>query len=208
MKTKLPLFVSLMLLLNFSYLHSQTVYTFDQVVKSTFSTRSMPNQKQTHFFNSKDQSFFMRVFKKGDSLIAKLCDVDQKKAHFFYALDHDQQKFQFLETKSYEIDPMNKVFEFSELGTKTPAEELFVTVRDPEKTEKAYYNLKVREVNNDLFHVFKFSVLDDLGISPLWSGQNFLVVEAIGENSNGICQQYKLDSIQNVQLALNIPVGK
>ncbi|MGC6285764.1 MAG: hypothetical protein ACON4X_08920 [Polaribacter sp.] len=56
--------------------------------------------------------------------------------------------------------------------------------------------------------MFKYSVLDDLGISPLWSGQNFLVVEAIGENANGICQQYKLDSIQNVQLALNIPSGK
>lgn len=208
MKSKLPLFALLVILLNFNYLHAQSIYTFDQVVKSTFSTRSVPNQKQTHFFNSKDQSFFMQIFKKGDSLIAKICDVDRKKAHFFYALDNDHQKFQFLETYPYTNDNSHKVFEFSELGTKTPAEELFVTVRDPEKTEKAYYNLKVREVNNDLFHVFKYSVLDDLGISPLWLGQNFLVVEAIGENANGICQQYKLDSSQNVLLALNIPSGK
>lgn len=35
----------------------------------------------------------MQIFKKGDSLIAKICDVDRKKAHFFYALDNDHQKF-------------------------------------------------------------------------------------------------------------------
>lgn len=183
-------------------------YTFDQEVKSTFSTRNQPNQKQTHFFNSKDQSFFMQILKKGDSVIAKVCDVNQKKAHYFYRNESGNQEFQFLETNSYSSDENHKVFEFSELGSKTPVEELFVTVRDPENTEKAFYNLKVREMNSDLFHVFKYSVLDDLGISPLWSGQNFLVVEAIGENAKGTCQQYKLDSIQNTKLSLDIPKTK
>lgn len=56
----------------------------------------------------------MQIFKKGDSLIAKICDVDRKKAHFFYALDNDHQKFQFLETYPYTNDNSHKVFEFSE----------------------------------------------------------------------------------------------
>ena len=197
----------LVIILNFSYLHAQFNYSFNQVVKSTFSTKKSPNQKQTHFFNSNDDSFYMQVFKQGDSVLSRIYDLNKQKVHYLYLADKENQKFKFLKSKVYhEHSP--KVFEFSELGSKNPIEELFVTIRNPDTDKKASYNLKVRESKTDLFHVFKYSVLDDLGINPLWSGQNFIVVEAIGENADGTCQQYKLNSIQKVNLSLNIPSGK
>ncbi|MDO7138950.1 hypothetical protein [Algibacter lectus] len=96
-------------------------------------------------------------------------------------------------------------FEFSEIKKKKDSKEVVFKIFNNRNKRIARYKLKIKETEKNLFSIFKLSSLETLLFTDIIPSTNFLILEAKGTNTNGRFVEYKLDSIEDINLNVEIP---
>lgn len=194
----------LLLLLFLSIGYGQN-YTFDKIVKSSSSTKFFPNQEWTHVFNSEDDSYYMQIYKRNDSLVSRIFDTKESKVHFFYVDKSDSLQLKFMETKKMIKNVTENKFEFSEVKEKKGTKEITFKILNKKNRKVGKYNLKIKKTDKNYFSIFKLSALETLLFTEIVTPMNFMVLEARGRNASGVFVKYKLKSIEDINLSIIIP---
>ncbi|WP_397298993.1 hypothetical protein [Nonlabens ulvanivorans] len=205
MKNRTQSILSIFILLVICNCYGQKNYKFDKIVNNTFSTTLFPNQKHTNLFNSEDDSYYMQIYNRNDSLVSRIFDTKENKVHYFHIDKTDSLKLKFLKTQSLKKFVKDYKFEFSEIKEKKDYNEVVFKIFNNRNKRIARYKLKIRETKKKLFSIFKLSSLETLLFTEIVPSQNFLILEAKGTNTNGRFVEYKLDSIEDINLNIDIP---
>lgn len=196
MKTiKILLSIIFILLVSTSYGQN---YNFDKIVKSSFSTQSFPNQEWTHFFNSKDDSYHMHIYKRNDSLVSRIFDTKENEEHYFHI--DKSNSLNFIETKNLSKNINENKFEFSKIEERKGNKEITFKILNDRDKKIANYKFKIKETDEDFFSIFKLSALENQLFSKIKPSKHFIVLEAKGNST-----KYKLDSIEDINLTVKIP---
>lgn len=185
--------------------YAQKNYKFDKIVTNTFSTKLFPNQKWTNLFNTEDDSYHMQIYNRNDSLVSRIFDTKENKVHYFHIDKANSLKLKFLKTQSSNKFVKDYKFEFSEIKEKKDSKEIIFKIFNNRNKRIARYKLKIKETEKKLFSIFKLPSLENLLFTDIIPSTNFLILEAKGINTNGRYVEYKLDSIENITLNVEIP---
>ena len=185
--------------------YSQKKYRFDKIVNNSFSTKLFPNQKWTNLFNSEDDTYHMQIYNRNDSLISRIFDTKENQVHYFHIDKSDSLKLKFIKTQSSKKFVKDYKFEFSEIKKKKGSKEIIFKIFNNRNKRIARYKFKIKETEKNLFPIFKLSALETLLFTDIIPSINFLILEAKGTNTNGRFVEYKLDSIEDINLNVEIP---
>lgn len=205
MKNRIQTILSIFILLVICNCYGQKNYKFDKIVNNTFSTKFFPNQKHTNLFNSEDDSYHMQIYNRNDSLVSRIFDTKENKIHYFHIDKTDSLKLQFLKTQNSKKFIKDYKFEFSQIKKKKDSKEIVFKILSNKNNRIARYKFKIKETEKNLFSIFKISALETLLFTSIIPSKNFLVLEAKGTNTNGRYVEYKLDSIEEIDLNVEIP---
>ncbi|SFS31256.1 hypothetical protein [Lutibacter maritimus] len=185
--------------------YGQKNYKFDKIVNNTFSTKYIPNQKHTNLFNTEDDSYHMQIYYSNDSLVSRIFDTKENIVHYFYIDKADSLKLKFIKTKSLKKFVKDYKFEFSEIKENKGSKEVIFKILNNRDKRIAKYKLKIKETEKKLFSIFKLSSLETLLFTEIIPSKNFLILKAKGINTNGKFVEYKLDSIEDINLNVELP---
>jgi hypothetical protein len=205
MKNRIQTILSIFILLVICNCYGQKNYKFDKIVNFTFSTKLFPNQKHTNLFNSEDDSYHMQIYNRNDSLVSRIFDTKGNKVHYFHIDKTDSLKLKFLKTQNSKKFVRDYKFEFSPIKEKKDSKEIVFKILSNRNKKIARYKFKIRETEKNLFSIFKLSALETLLFTGIIPSTNFLILEAKGTNTNGRYVEYKLDSIEEIDLNVEIP---
>lgn len=183
----------------------QKVYSFNKVVNNSFYTQRFPNQEHTFLFNSSDESFFMQIYKRNDSLVSRIFDVRFEKTHHFFIDELDSLRLNFIKSDDLKKQKKDYTFEFSEIYNEGESKEVEFLILNKKGKKVGKYTLQIKETEENLFHIFKFSALENLFFNEILPDKNFIVTEAKGKNTNKRYVEYKLDTIQDINLKVQVP---
>ena len=205
MKNIIQTTLSIIIFLLICNCYGQKNYKFDKIVNNTFSTKLFPNQKWTNLFNTEDDTYHMQIYNRNDSLVSSIFDTKENKVHYFHIDKTDSLKLKFLKTQSSKKFVKDYKFEFSEIKKKKDSKEVVFKIFNNRNKRIARYKLKIKETEKNLFSIFKLSSLETLLFTDIIPSTNFLILEAKGTNTNGRFVEYKLDSIEDINLNVEIP---
>ena len=194
----------IIIFLIFNYSIGQN-YTFDKLVKSTFSTALVPDQEQTNLFNSKDYTYHMQLYTQNDSLQSRIFDTKRNLVHYFYIDKSDSSNLKFLKTNNLTKTTNDYTFEFSEITKHKKKKEVTFEIFNIRNKRIAKYKLIIKETNLNSFSIFKHSALETLLFSEIIPPINCIVLKAKGRNTNGRSVEYELKSIEDVNILASIP---
>jgi len=182
-------------------------YSFDKMINSTFSTEFFPNQTKINLFNTQDDSYFMKIHSKNDSLIASIYDTTKCQIFLFTIDKSDFSKFTFFKTKNLSQKVQDYIFEFSEIESKNGKNTVIFKIRNNRKTKISKYKLTIKETDQNLFWIFKLSSIETLLFTKIIPPPhlNFIVLEAKGTNTSGNYVAYKINSIDDITLNIEMP---
>ncbi|MDN3620184.1 hypothetical protein QWY81_12030 [Polaribacter undariae] len=203
MKTVKTIF-SVLFLLFVGIGHSQN-YKFDKVVKNSFSTLYFPNQEWTNLFNSEDDSYYMQIYNRNDTLVSNLYDTKENKIHYFHIDKSDSLKLYFIETKNMTKNVTKNKFVFSDIKEKKGIKKMSFKILNNKNKKVAKYKFIIKETEKSYFSVFRLSALETQLYNRMKSPMNFIVLEAKGTNISGRFVKYKLESIEDIDLDITIP---
>lgn len=193
------------LFLFFIYLCYSQSYKFDKIINNSFSTEFFPNQKRTNLFNSEDDSYHMQIFYRNDSLVSRIFDTKENQIHYFYLENSDSLKLFFLETKRMIKSENRNKFEFSDIKEKKETKEITLKILNDNGKKIAKYKFKIKETDKNYFSIFRISALETQLYNKIKPKIDFIVLEARGTNISGRFVKYKLDSIKDINLNVEIP---
>tara|TARA_R110000850_G_scaffold143268_3_gene265541 strand:- start:37 stop:453 length:417 start_codon:yes stop_codon:yes gene_type:complete len=137
--------------------------------------------------------------------VSRIFDTKENKVHYFYIDKTDSLKLKFLKTQSSKKFVKDYKFEFSEITRKKDSKEIVFEIFNNRNKRIARYKLKIKETEKNLFSIFKLSSLETLLFTDIIPSTNFLILEAKGTNTSGNFVEYKLDSIEDINLNIEIP---
>lgn len=185
--------------------YGQNKYKFNRIVNNTFYTKHFPDQKKTNLFNTEDDTYYMQIYNKNDSLISRILDTKENQVHYFNIDKSDSLKLKFIRTQKLKNFVKDYKFEFSEIEDKKDYKEIIFKIYNSKNKRIARFNLKIKETEKNLFSIFKLSTLETLLSTDIIPSTNFLVLEAKGTNTSGGYIKYNLDSIEDINLNVEIP---
>jgi len=147
----------------------------------------------------------MQIYNRNDSLVSRIFDTKENKIHYFHIDKTDSLKLQFLKTQNSKKFIKDYKFEFSQIKKKKDSKEIVFKILSNKNNRIARYKFKIKETEKNLFSIFKISALETLLFTSIIPSKNFLVLEAKGTNTNGRYVEYKLDSIEEIDLNVEIP---
>lgn len=203
MKTPQSTFLVLLLLL-VSISYGQN-YTFNKIVKSSYTTHLFPNQEKTDLFNSEDDSYHMQIYNRNDSLVSRIFDTKENKIHHFYIDKSDSLKVYFMGTKNKIENETDNKFEFSEIKEKNGIKEITFKILNNKDKKIAKYKFVIKETDKNYFSFFKLTSLETQLFRKINTPLNFIVLEAKGTNISGRFVKYKLETIEDINLNITIP---
>lgn len=177
-------------------------YKFDKVLKSKFSTVNHPGQERMHLFSTKNASYFMHIYNQNDTLKSRIFDHNRRQVHYFHIDKSDSLRLMYIQTASWTKSPEDYSFTFSKKENK---DKVILKIFNEKKRRIAKYKFTVKETEQDLFHVFKYSATESYNHTNIIPPFNFLVLKAKGRNISGNTVKYKLTSIEDVDLLISIP---
>jgi hypothetical protein len=159
----------------------------------------------TNLFNTEDATYHMQIYNRNDSLISRIFDTKENQVHYFNIDKSDSLKLKFIKTQNSKKFVKDYKFEFSEIKKKKDFKEVIFKIYNSRNKRIARYRLKIKETEKNLFSIFKLSALETLLFTDIIPSTNFLILEAKGTNTNGRYVEYKIDSIEDINLNVEIP---
>lgn len=179
-------------------------YKFDKIVKSSFSTSHFPNQEFTQLFNSEDNSYFLQAFSRNDSILARIFDKDELVVHHFFVKDQVKFDFTFLKTTKLISQDDNYSYSFSEMKNKDGKDEIRFSIRNKQLRRTGNLKLTVRKTDENFFNYFLHGALELASLKEIVPPENFIVLEATGTNDSGSQIEYKLISVNDIDVAIKV----
>lgn len=199
--------VWIVLILPFLFLHFAEAqnYNFDRLVKSSLQNGSAPKSNRTHFFNTKDFSYYLEIFNQNDSLKAKIFDTKNQQIHNFFVDEKDSMKLKYLNSYKPTRSLEKYYFEFSEIKAKRNKKEVVLKILNDKKRKIDRFKLEVKETEINLLPIFKYTATESYMYSRIKVRQDFLVLKSKTWSNSGFLIQYELESIQNINLNVTLP---
>lgn len=190
---------------------SGQTYQFDFLTK--YHVKNFENKYEgdmVNYFNSDDESYFLKITGNGQALTATLFDKKNSKIHFFYV--HQEKKgnevfFSFKHTstiRNFHLDDEFKreIFSFSEIDSgKT-----ILTIYKSKKSANPHqtYKLSLKKANKNLFPLSRMSLMHPYNFAENLTVQgNFIVDKAEYESGKMKCE-FSLSEYKNVELELTV----
>ena len=180
-------------------------YKFDKIVSNKFSTELFPNQEWTNVFNSKDDSYHMRIYTRNDSLVSRIFDTKRGLIQHFYIDKTDSLNLRFLKTEKFTQQAKDFKFEFSELIKEKNEDMITLNIRNEKGRKIAKYKFTIQKTDQNLFPIFKLAALETLLFTNIVPPLNFLVLKAQGKNISGNSIKYEVSSIKDFDMLVTIP---
>ncbi len=192
-------------------------YEFDLLTK--YNSISVNFERESLVYsNSRNQNYFLYVERDSLTKHAKLYDIENKTLHNFSILESKQKNELFFEFKYLDSKAINQVSSFNnyEFDVKTINSDSINKVIKIElfknkkrKKPEMISVLKVKNSNNNLFPLFRFSCLHPFEFNRNLNIPENVIVESATETLfSGIKIEHKLLYFKEIKLEIQIPKTK
>lgn len=203
-----PIYITVVLFFVFNSTFGQE-YTFDKVAKIKTTNKFSTIYEHTDLYNSKDYSYYMQIYSRNDSLIARIFDKKDAKRHVFYLDKKDSLRPVYISTDNLRPNSVKYTTEYSKIKNEVDSSKINFSLKGKGKTSK--YILKIDKSENNYFPIFaNYGGLgiDEIVFTEIAAPFNCTVLEAEGKNFSGNYYKYELISINDINLQVIIPPKK
>lgn len=200
------IFILLFLLSN-TYSNAQYQYIFDCLTKySVRNPKVGPKEEAVLYSNSKDSSYYLKVYRKEKQLHATLFDLRNKLQHEYKVLQHVNNddvffNFSYLGSREREkvAENFNYTIENNAVGT-------VLTVRSLKKNSELYtLTMNTAPSETNTFNGFIHSVFCPfVGFDGIKSDEPIFVNTAVLKSKTSVCE-FSLQEFKQVSLLLEVP---
>lgn len=146
----------------------------------------------------------MALYSSNESLKASISDFKNDQHHQFYVENSDTLKFYYLNTRKYDKQTHDYTYTFSEVTTVKNKKQISLPLFSGTK-KVANYKLEIEESIENYFPFFHLSATEPFQIMEIVPPSNFTVISAKGFNVSGRRIGYKLNSVEELNLKIELP---
>ena len=184
-------------------------YTFDKVAKIKTINKYSTVYEHTDLYNSKDYSYYMQIYNRNDSLIARIFDKKDTKRHVFYLDKKDSLRPVYISTDNLRRNSVKYTTEYSKSKKEKDSSKINFSLKGKGKTSN--YILTIDKSEHNYFPIFaNYGGLgiDEIVFTEINPPFNCTVLKAEGTNFSGNYYKYELISINDINLQVMIPPTK
>lgn len=179
-------------------------YKFDRLIINTHSSSVSKETERSNMYNSKDFSYHMHFYYQNDSLKSNILDTKNNTAHYFHIDKKDS--LIFLKTENFEMEDKTYSYTFSDVKTKRNGKEIKLKIKNHTDRKITRYKLIIKKTDENYFPFFQFNgMMETFYFLELNTPLNFMVLEAEGYYTGGGFARYKLKSVEEIDLLVQVP---